>query len=80
MLSVDDIFSEENIKLALANVTQKNNSCGTDGVWTSEIGDFWDRNNEKIVDTILSKLTKKQICLISEQIYNIMRDAVIIRK
>lgn len=50
---IEDVLSEENLLEAMESFEGKRDSCGTDGVKLSALGEYWEANGEKIKKAIL---------------------------
>ena len=48
-----EIFTEENVKISVDALLEKSDSCGTDGIYVSQYKEFWELNEEKILNGIL---------------------------
>ena len=51
-IGLDAVFSDKNIVQALSHLSEKKDTCGTDGVLLSEVGDYWKFNKDKIIDSV----------------------------
>ena len=51
-IGLDAVFADKNIVQALSHLSGKKDTCGTDGVLLSEVGDYWKYNKDKIIDSV----------------------------
>ena len=49
---MNEFLSEKNIDKAMAYLDQKSDSCGCDGVYLSELQDYWEVNGEEILEEL----------------------------
>lgn len=50
---MENVFSRENLELAVENLLQKNDSCGVDGIFVSQYREYFDLNGEQIREKLL---------------------------
>lgn len=51
-INFERILDEENLNLAMDNLLSKRNSCGADGIYVNEFGEYWRLNGENILESI----------------------------
>ena len=42
-------FGEENIREALLHLSKKKDSCGLDGIYLSQLPDYWEKCGEQVI-------------------------------
>lgn len=52
-MTLETIFTEENINKALEHILSRKNSCGVDGIYITDFGEYWLMNGEKIIRQLL---------------------------
>ncbi len=52
MVTISDVFREDNINLAMEDLLRRPNTCGVDGVLLSELPDYWKVNQAEIIGSI----------------------------
>lgn len=52
MITMNDIINEDNIRKSLKFMKKKPDSCGSDGVYLSELDTYWERNKKQICERI----------------------------
>lgn len=62
MLTIDDILNEENINHSMAYLKTKPDSCGSDGIYLSELERYWERNKLKICSMIKKRYLQIWSC------------------
>lgn len=55
---MENVFTKENMELAVENLLMKNDSCGVDGIYVSQYKEYFDLNGEQIREKILSSAYK----------------------
>lgn len=60
-ITLEDIFKQGNIKIAIEELMSKKNSCGDDGVWLYDLEEFWKGNGQQIVRQIEEKKYEPQL-------------------
>jgi len=53
--SFEDIFSNEAVEEAIKDLESKRDGCGIDGVYLSQIREYWEINHEDILDLLTSE-------------------------
>lgn len=64
----NEIFNEKNIKEANISLTEKNNSCGKDGMMLSDVYEYFVLNRDKIIASIKDKKYKCKTTLLQEML------------
>jgi len=54
MLTLNDIFSKSNLNGSLKYLKTKPDTCGSDGMYLSDFEDYWKKNQNQIIEVILS--------------------------
>ena len=49
-----EIFAEDKIEEAMADLSHKRDGCGCDGVMLSELNEYWQINRETVLSAIFS--------------------------
>jgi len=52
MFSLEEVLSQSNQKQALEYLAQKKDSCGADGMYLSELAEYWELNRERVIDEL----------------------------
>lgn len=52
MITLKDIFTKENIESAPQDLLTKKDSCGIDGMYLSELSEYWSINGDDILQMI----------------------------
>lgn len=55
---MENVFTKENMELAVENLLMKNDSCGVDGIFVSQYKEYFDLNAEQIREKIMSSAYK----------------------
>ena len=58
---MENVFTRENMKLAVENLLLKNDSCGIDGIYISQYKEYFDLNGEMIRQRILESNYKPDV-------------------
>ena len=53
--SFEDIFNDEMIEEALTDLEGKRDSCGVDGVYLSQLREYWEINSDDILEMLLKE-------------------------
>lgn len=51
---MENIFSKENLDLAVEKLLAKNDSCGIDGIYISQYREYYDLNNERLRSELIA--------------------------
>lgn len=51
-ITIEEIFSEENIAEALSALSKKRDTCGIDGIMLSDLPDYWKINRRSIIEEL----------------------------
>ncbi len=68
--SFEDIFSEEMVEEALADLEGKRDGCGVDGVYLSQLREYWEINHEDILEMLCKELYEPGVVRETEIINN----------
>lgn len=54
-LTLEDVFESENIESALKDLEGKRDSCGSDGIYLSDLKEYWSVNGSDIIQLIMEE-------------------------
>ena len=54
MITLTDVFSEANLRLAMQSILNRPNRCGIDGIEYSDFSDYWKLNGQAVIDAVYS--------------------------
>ena len=60
---MENIFTKENMEVAVENLLKKNDSCGVDGIYVSQYQEFYKLNGKKIREKLLASQYKPSAVL-----------------
>ncbi|MBQ3946431.1 MAG: type I-B CRISPR-associated endonuclease Cas1, partial [Alphaproteobacteria bacterium] len=55
MITLSEIFTEAAIQEVLDEFEKKKDSCGVDGMYLSELREYWSINRDRILESILQE-------------------------
>ena len=68
MFTVDELFSKRNQRLAFEHLALKKDGCGPDGMFLSELEQYWKFNKDRIYEEIQEKEYQSGVIAIHEYI------------